>query len=75
MRSVCPIDNRPLLLADMFPDACIEREVLELEVLCPGHEHGCNRNTSLRKLQLHVQACKYQVCFPFTIATYILIDY
>ncbi|KAA0195534.1 hypothetical protein HAZT_HAZT006120 [Hyalella azteca] len=60
-RGVCPLDNRELGVGDVFPDACIEREVLELLVRCPGHSHGCQRVISLRNLQPHIQACNYQV--------------
>uniref|UniRef100_A0A6A7G6C5 TNF receptor-associated factor 6-like n=2 Tax=Hirondellea gigas TaxID=1518452 RepID=A0A6A7G6C5_9CRUS len=60
-RSTCPIDNQFLSVHDVFPDACIEREVLELLVLCPGHSHGCKRRVTLRNLQPHIQACNYQV--------------
>ncbi|KAF2350679.1 Zinc finger TRAF-type [Trinorchestia longiramus] len=60
-RGVCPIDNRELGPGDVFPDACIEREVLELLVRCPGYTHGCKRHVSLRNLQPHILACSYQV--------------
>lgn len=71
---MCPIDNTELTATDVFADACIEREVLELEVRCPGNTHGCKRVVSLRNLQPHIQACNYQVILLFIFALMETID-
>ncbi|KAK3891733.1 hypothetical protein Pcinc_004378 [Petrolisthes cinctipes] len=56
----CPVDNNPLTEADLFPDSCAEREILQLTVRCPNHTLGCSYNINLQYIDNHTQACPYQ---------------
>ncbi|XP_045603666.1 TNF receptor-associated factor 6 isoform X2 [Procambarus clarkii] len=57
----CPIDNTPLTEADLFPDSCAEREILQLKVKCPNHALGCTRTIDLMYIEHHTQACSFQL--------------
>lgn len=59
--SRCPVDNTPLTEADLFPDSCAEREILQLSVKCPNHGLGCRRTVDLMYIEHHTQACSFQV--------------
>ncbi|KAG7159314.1 TNF receptor-associated factor 6-A-like [Homarus americanus] len=48
----CPIDNTPLTEADLFPDSCAEREILQLKpVMCPNE---CAATVLQRELEQHL---------------------
>ena len=60
-RSQCPIDKEPLDETTLFRDSCIEREILQLKVICPNCALGCPTRVLLKHIEQHLQACIYQV--------------
>lgn len=56
----CPLDNKVLTENDMFPDSCVEREILQLRVKCPNYTLGCSRTVDLNYVDAHTQGCDYQ---------------
>ncbi|CAL4199695.1 unnamed protein product, partial [Meganyctiphanes norvegica] len=59
-RCHCPLDNKVLTENDMFPDSCVEREILQLRVKCPNYTLGCSRMVDLNYVEHHTQGCDFQ---------------
>ncbi|KAK6183115.1 hypothetical protein SNE40_010654 [Patella caerulea] len=64
-KATCPINDdeycTDLSRNEVFPDASVGREILNLKVYCTNKEHGCNHVDTLRKIQAHLSQCQYQV--------------
>ncbi|XP_076331692.1 TNF receptor-associated factor 4-like isoform X2 [Tachypleus tridentatus] len=55
----CPEDNLPLDYAKVYPDPESEATVMSSLVYCIHYKEGCKWTDELRKLQGHLNTCKY----------------
>ncbi|XP_011671902.2 TNF receptor-associated factor 6-A [Strongylocentrotus purpuratus] len=54
----CPVDNVSLTEAQMFPDVCVRREILDLQARCPYQD--CPDLLELRDIESHKESCSYR---------------
>ncbi|GFY46488.1 TNF receptor-associated factor 4 [Trichonephila inaurata madagascariensis] len=55
----CPEDNLPLDYAKIYPDPDAEVAIMGSVVYCIHYKEGCKWSDELRKLQGHLNMCKF----------------
>ncbi|XP_067125094.1 TNF receptor-associated factor 4-like [Centruroides vittatus] len=55
----CPEDRLPLDYAKVYPDPDAEATIMGSMVYCIHYKEGCKWTDELRKLQAHLNTCKY----------------
>ncbi|XP_065659963.1 TNF receptor-associated factor 6-A-like isoform X2 [Hydra vulgaris] len=58
---ICPSDNSILDSSKIFPDAAIERVIMQLKVKCNNFSYGCEWTGELKILNIHEENCE---CLP-----------